>query len=571
MFRFLLALFIQISVIQSFGQNNPIFQAPLNIPLILSGNFGEIRSDHFHSGIDIKTKGAIGHHVFAIESGYVSRIKVQANGYGKSIYIAHPDGHTSLYGHLDRYSDELEAYVKKLQYQRQSHQVDLYLKAEEFPLEKGDFIAYSGNSGSSMGPHLHFEIRNSANQHPTNVLQYGFQIKDKIAPRFMRLMVYPLGDGALVNGSQKKQSFDLVIDQGVYTIPWGTKMEVSGSIGIGVEVYDYLDGASNRCGIYSLEGYLDDGIFYSHEMEEFSFSETRYVNAHIDYAEKMNSGRKVQRLFRLPNDKLRIYRQMENNGVLLLPEPGINSIKVLATDVAGNQSQLFFKLKVNEIQEASSDTKESISTLMKYENASLFENGGVKIELPANALYENINFTYAETPTSNGFLSVNYQVHTPETPLQKPFTLSVTAPDVAPELREKLIFVSYDPEEEKIISAGGSYSKGKVVARLRTFGEYAVSLDTLAPEIIPMNASSQHNQTGHKSLRFTIKDELSGIDKYDGYLDNRWVLFEYDPKNDLLTHTFDEEKISRNQEHELELYVSDSQGNVNLYHATFTW
>jgi hypothetical protein len=569
--KIILFLFLQFTVTQIFGQITPSFQAPLKIPLILSGNFGEIRSDHFHSGIDIKTRGSIGHAVFAIESGYVSRIKVQANGYGKSIYLAHPDGHTSVYGHLDRYREDLEAYVEKIQYSRQSHQLDLYLKSGDFPIEKGEMIAYSGNSGGSMGPHLHFEIRNSANQHPTNVLQYEFDIKDDIAPRFKQLMIYPLEEGALVNGSHKKQSFDLVIDQGVYTIPWGTKLEVSGAIGIGVEVYDYLDSAPNRCGIYSLEGYLDEGLFYQQKMEEFSFSETRYVNAHIDYGEKINSGRKVQRLYRLPNDKLRIYGQMENNGALVLTEPGIRSIKVLASDVAGNQSQIFFKLKVNEFQEASSDKQENISTLMKYNELSLFEKEGVKIEVPANSLFENINFTYAETPPTNGFLSVNYQVHSKQTPLFKPFTLSVTAPDVSPELEDKLIFVTYDPEEGKVISAGGAYSRGRVVASLRHFGEYAVSMDTIAPEITPLKGTALSDQSGRKSLRFTILDELSGIKKYEGFIDNRWVLFEYDPKNDLLSYTFDKERISSNSEHELELYISDSQGNVNLYHSTFTW
>ena len=564
-------LFLQFTVIQIFGQDSPKYQAPLKIPLYLSGNFGEIRTDHFHSGIDIKTKGIIGLQVFAIESAYISRIKVQANGYGKSIYLAHPNGQTSVYGHLDRYREDIEAYVKEQQYRRKSHQVDLYLKPGEFSLEKGDFIAYSGNSGSSMGPHLHFEIRNSANQHPTNVLHYGFDIRDDIAPRFRQLFIYPLEEGALVNGSPDKQSFDLVLDQGVYTIPWGTRLEVSGSIGIGVEVFDYLDGASNRCGIYSLEGYLDETLFYRHEMDEFSFSETRYVNAHIDYGEKMTSGRKVHRLFRLPNDQLRIYRQMENNGALDLYEQGIRSIRVLASDVAGNQSRISFKLKVNDFQEGLSHKQENNSILMKYNEPSLFQNENVKVELPPDALFENLEFTYAETPPSNGFLSVNYQIHSEKTPLFKPFTLTVTAPDVAPELREKLIFVTYDPEEEKIISAGGTFKNGKVVASLRSFGKYAISMDTLAPEIIPLNGSGLPDQSGRKSLRFTIRDDLSGIEKYEGYLDNKWVLFVYDPKNDLLIHTFDPEKVSQNREHELELYVTDSQGNVNLYHSTFTW
>lgn len=568
--RIILAIIVQLSLIQSFGQSSSPFYPPLKIPMYLSGNFGEIRSDHFHSGIDIKTQGSTGHHVFAIEAGYISRIKVQANGYGKSIYLAHPDGHTSVYGHLDQYREDVAAFVKEQQYRRKSHQLDLYLEPGDFKVEKGAFIAYSGNSGSSMGPHLHFEIR-TANQHPTNVLEYGFPIKDNIAPRFKGLYIYPLEKSARVNGSDEKQFFKLVIDQGVYTIPWGTRIEVEGKIGIGVEVYDYLDGASNRCGVYTLEGFVEEEAFYRLEMKEFSFSETRYVNAHIDYGEKINSRKTIHRLYRLPNDKLRIYSDLQNEGVLDMPVGENQNIKVVASDVAGNIARLSFKLTATASSADPVSAKNTNEQLMKYNEVSRFDNGTVKVEVPANALFEDIEFHYSETPPSNGFLSNNYHIHSSQTALFKAYTLSVPAPDLAPEYRDKLIFVSYDAEEKKINSAGGSYQNGRVQAKLRSFGEYALSLDTIAPEIIPLKGSALKDQSGRKSLRFTILDDLSGIEKYEGYLDNRWVLFEYDPKNDLLIYTFDGDRISSGQEHELELYVSDSQGNVNLYHKTFTW
>lgn len=571
MHRTITLIFIQLIAFQLFGQNAPVYNPPLKIPMYLSGNFGEIRSDHFHSGIDIKTKGTTGHHVSAIESGYVSRIKVQANGYGFSIYLAHPDGRTSVYGHLNRYREDIAKYVKKIQYQRQSHQVDIYPKPGEFPLEKGDFIAYSGNTGGSMGPHLHFEIRNSANQHPLNVLNYGFAISDHIAPRFMRLCVYPLGDNSRVNGSTEKQFFKLVYDQGIYTIPWGSKMELSGKIGIGVEVYDFLDGAGNRCGIYTLEGFMNEHSFYQHQMEEFSFAESRYVNAHIDYEEKMNSGRNYQRLYRLSNDKLSIYGKLENEGILNVQETGIYEIKVKATDVAGNSSELSFKALGVSGPEASPSREKDYSILMKYNEVSLFESGKVKVEVPANALYENLEFVYSESPATENLLSEKYKIHSEGTPLHKAYTLSVAAPDVEPEFLSKLVFVTFDTEEKKFHSAGGEYRNGRLVAHLRSFGEYAISLDTIAPEITPLNGSGQRKQSGRKSLLFTIKDDLSDIEKYEGFIDNRWALFEYDPKNDLLSYTFDGERITKNTEHELELYVSDSSGNINLYHTTFTW
>ncbi len=568
--RTILSLFIQILVIQLFGQATAAYHPPLDIPMYLSGNFGEIRPDHFHSGIDIKTQGTTGHHVSAIESGYISRIKVQANGYGFSIYLAHPDGFTSVYGHLDRYREDIANYVKNIQYLRQAHQVDIYPKPEEFPLEKGDFIAYSGNTGGSMGPHLHFEIRNSANQHPVNVLNYGFEILDHIAPKFLRLCVCPLGKNARVNGSADKQFFDLVYDQGVYTIPWGTKMELHGKIGIEVEIYDFLDGAGNRCGIYTLEGFLDEQSFYKHKMEEFSFSESRYVNAHMDYEENIHSGRKYQRLYRLPNDKLRIYGKLENNGVLDVDDSGILTIRAIATDVAGNTSELSFKARGVKGPSTSAENNNHYACLMKYDESSIFENEKVRVEVPANALYETLEFQYGESSSEKGILSPQYHIHNEFTPLHKAYTLSVKAPEVAPEFHSKLIFATYD-DEDKPSSAGGEYVNGRLVASMKSFGTYAITMDTIAPEINPLKGSDELNQEGRKSLRFNIKDDLSDIEKYEGYIDNRWALFEYDPKNELLSYTFDKERISKNSRHELELYVSDSQGNVNLYHTIFTW
>ena len=338
MHKTLVLIIFQLITIQILGQNTPQFHPPLKIPMYLSGNFGEIRTDHFHSGIDIKTRGTTGHHVYAIDEGFVSRIKVQANGYGKSIYIAHPNGYTSVYGHLDTYREDIASYVKDIQYKRKSHQVDIYLDPGVFELGKGEFIAYSGNTGGSFGPHLHFEVRNSGNQHPTNVLKYGFNIKDHVAPKFYTLFIHHQGDNGHVNGTGEKQSFDLVFDQGYYTVPWGTRLEAAGRIGLGVEVFDYLDGASNRCGVHTLEVYVNDRLTYSHVMEQFSFSETRYVNARTDYKERMSSGKKVHCLYRLPNDRLRIYGHLSDDGYLDISENGSYPVRVVATDVAGNRS-----------------------------------------------------------------------------------------------------------------------------------------------------------------------------------------------------------------------------------------
>ncbi|TFH26851.1 MAG: M23 family metallopeptidase [Bacteroidia bacterium] len=568
--RTLYLLITQLLVVHAFGQKEPVFHPPVKIPIYLSGNFGEIRSDHFHSGIDIKTQGTIGIQIFSVESGYVSRIKVQANGYGKSLYVSHPNGTTSVYGHLDRYRDDIAEYVKKMQYARQSHSIDLYPAPETFPVEQGEFIAYSGNTGGSSGPHLHFEIRNSANQHPTNVLKYNFNIQEQTPPRFHSLILYPLQEDAHVNGAVEKVSSPLVKDQGVYTVPWGTRMDAAGTLGISVEVYDYLNGASNRCGIYTLEMYVDEKLSYRHVMDEFAFSETRYVNAHMDYQAFATSGAKAHRLYRLPNNRLRIYDKEAGNNAIVVDEQRKYQIRVVATDVAGNSSELRFSIQGDTLSKADFSKKAGYIKTMKYKQANSYADDQVRLDIPANALYCDMDFTFNSTPANHGSLTPFFQIASPEIPVHEAYTLSVKCPPVDASLHKKLLLISLNDQNEAE-SAGGDYANGSVVASLRNFGSFAIGMDTISPRISPRNGSVGGDLSGKKMISFTILDNLSGIDRYDGYIDNRWALFEYDPKNDLLVYSFDEERLIRGSEHELELYVTDSKGNVNLFHTTFTW
>ena len=566
---FIIVLF-HLFLIQTSGQNEVSFHSPLKIPMVLSGNFGEIRSNHFHSGIDIKTQGTIGHHLFSIESGYISRIKVQANGYGKSIYITHPNGYTSVYGHLDRYRDDIAKYVKQMQYKRRSYIIDLYLKPDQFRLKKGDFIAYTGNTGSSSGPHLHFEVRIARNQHPTNVLKYNFNIVDHVAPKFLSLYLDPIGEGSHVNGSLEKFSSRIVKDNGYYTIPYGTNVKASGLLGISVEVFDYLDGASNRCGVYTLELFLDNKLVYKHVMDEFSFSETRFINAHIDYAERIKTGIKAHRLYCLPNDRLQMYKRELDNKAVALNDNRTYNMRVVATDVAGNTSELKFQVRGDQKIISGKKLPAGYVKTVKYNESYTYVQDSLRLEIPANSLYQDMDFTFEKSPGQKGSLTQFYHVGSPEVPIHTPYTLSIKAIISDPSLQEKLLLVTLNDEDE-IAAAGGEYHNGAVVASLRSFGRYAVSLDTIAPEIIPLDGAITGDLSGKKTLKFTIRDDLSGIGKYEGYIDNSWVLFEYDLKNDLISYTFDSDHIKNTGNHELELYVSDEKGNVNLFHSTFTW
>ncbi len=570
MYKLIAIFLLQPLIIQSYAQADLSFRAPLDIPMVLSGNFGEIRADHFHSGIDIKTNGSTGYRVYSIDDGYVSRIKVQANGYGKSIYIDHPGGYTSVYGHLDRYRDDIASYVRNLQYNRRTHTLDLYLDPGEFSIAKGDLIAFSGNTGGSSGPHLHFEVRTSGNQHPTNVLKYGFDIADRVAPRFHSFSLTPEGDNSHVNGKAGKHAFQVVKDQGMYTVPYGTIIRAAGKLGVSVEVFDYLNGAPNRCGVYKLKMELDGKEVFSFSVDEFSFSETRYVNAHIEYGDLVNSNKRIHRLHRLPNDRLRIYDKLEEDGWVTLKDNKKHLVNVIAEDVAGNSATLQFEITGDTASRSNRAVIPDNGTMMHWNEPNIFSTGEVEVKLPGRALYDDIRFRYGKSPGTEGMLSDLYQIHLRETPVHLPYDLSIRFSPSDPRLKEKLLLITYD-EEGELEEAGGEYKDGAVVASLRSFGPFAIAADTTRPEIIPLGRISTGDISGDTEIRFTIMDDLSGIEDYEGFIDNHWALFEYDPKNDLLTYTIDPERIKSGIIHELELYITDAKGNVNLYHQTFKW
>ena len=552
------------------GQADSNYHPPLDIPMFLSGNFGEIRPDHFHSGIDIKTQGHTGFPVSSIADGYVSRIKVQANGYGKSLYITHPDGHTSQYGHLDRYTEAIAKYVKEVQYKRRSHQVDIYPPADKFKVSSGQLIAYSGNSGSSMGPHLHFEIRSTAKQHPLNVLKYDFEIKDSQAPRFMGLYITPLDVASGFNGNNSMARMELVKDQGIYTVAWGTRMEIAGNFGLGVEVFDFLDGSHNRCGIYSLELHAGGKQIYSHRMDEFAFSESHFVNACTDYQEAVLNGKKVHRLYRLPGDRLRIYGSLENDGRMQLAPGEELPIRIVALDVAGNQSVLEVLLKGSSSAQPPADDKKDPHATVDHSREFRIARGEADLLIPAHALYEDTPIAFEREENPLAFMGMAYRVHDEATPFHGSCKLTIELPFMEKMLRSKLLLAKKDNKGEWN-SAGGKINGEYLEVSLKSFGNYLLCLDTLAPEIKPHQPMKENDYRGQKRMAYIIHDELSGIKSYEGFIDNNWVLFEYDPKNDLLSYAFDTTRLSKGMEHELELYVKDERGNLSLYHSTFKW
>ena len=543
------------------------FISPVDFPILLSGNYGELRSTHFHAGIDIKTGGVIGKKVYAVEDGYISRIRVSASSYGKTLYINHPNGFTTVYAHLDDFKDEISKHVKDIQYTQREFEINDFPNKEQFIVKKGDVIGFSGNTGSSSGPHIHFEIRKTSNQVPINPLLFQFDIKDHIAPVFYHLAIYPLDKNSFINNKNLKQLYRLIKTKDAYHLADTGKIFLSGNFGFGVEIYDYLDQSRNRCGIYTLDASINNEHLYRHTIDAIPFAEAGYIKSHMDYEEKLKSKLSVQKLFIDPNNDLGIYDSVVNRGIINVNRDTLLHIKIKAKDVYENESLLSFEVhgKESEISIFQLDTLPA--NLMSWNKSNTYIDDAIKVEIPERALYQSLNFEYSSTPSELYYSDIHH-VHNMYTPLHRKISVSIKTKNLTSDLKSKA-FIAQLLEDNKISAIGGEVINGYIVAETNSFGDYAVLVDTIPPSLELINKNIQKRTDGQ--IQFTIKDELSGIKSFNGFIDNNWALFEYDMKNDLLFYTLDEQKIQKNSEHELELFVIDNNDNVTTFYTNFYW
>jgi len=552
-----------------FGWNTlgqePVFTPPLDIPLMLNGNFGEIRPNHFHTGIDLKTKGETGLPVFSIDDGYVSRVSVSSTGYGNAIYINHPSGYTSVYGHLEKFSPVINEWVKTQQYRLKSFEVNLAPVENQFKVKRGEEVAISGNSGSSAGPHLHFEIRKTQNENPVNPLFFNFNIKDETKPTVENLYIYPLGDDSHVQNKTTKQAFKLVYYADGYHLKGIQSLNFYGEIGFGVDAIDYLDDTWSKCGIYQLEYWVDNQLINSFELDELAFDKNRYLNSHIDYDAFKRENRKVHKTFIDPGNKLDIYRQTTNRGLFNFNDGKRHKIQIIIYDAKMNAAEIsFYAISTNPVKHQ--DPKKE--TLFKYNADNDFKTDQLEIKIPEGALYTDLNFEFKVGNQPASTFSPLYRIHNIYTPLHKNIEIKIKPNNLPEHLEKKSLLSQFNIQNGKFSAIGGNFEKGWVVANTRTFGNICVVVDTLAPNIYPLSIKNKETLMESNQIRFKIDDDLSGIKSYNGTIDNKWVLFEFDAKRDLLVYNVDE-NIKKGKKHQLELVVEDQKGNIASYKATF--
>jgi hypothetical protein len=552
-------------------KDKSIFISPVKIPLLLSANFGELRIDHFHSGLDIKTQGVTGKEVVAAATGYIYRISVSPGGFGKALYVRHPSGYSTVYGHLDKFTPEVEDYVKALQYEKKSYLVTLFPSKEKFPVKQGELIAYSGNSGSSAGPHLHYELRKSESEIPVNPLLFEFGTDDNIEPVIEKLVIYPVNHHTIINNQNIIKKINVSGGHGNYYIPAEDEIRISGLAGFGIKSFDLLNESYNKCAVYSIELAIDSMLIFKYVMDGFSFNESRFINSHIDYETYQKDNIYIERTFVLPNDKLSVYKDVVNRGIFNFNDDRTHHAEITVSDVHNNKSSLSFKIKAQSAK--SQDVAETIDKnlkLMPFNKSNKFVSENLSISIPAGALYDTLYFSYKKSAGTKEMLSELHYIHNKFTPVHKAYTLSIK-PGIIPSGKEsKMLIVQLDDDQKKN-AINSILTDGYLTAEVLSFGKFYIGIDSVAPVISVNGLVSGAILTGKKEIKIKITDDFSGIKSYEPIIDGKWALFEYDQKNNLLIYRFDEQRITKGTKHSLSLKVTDNKDNIGFYNCNFTW
>ena len=569
--RFFIISILFYSSLNDIPKDKTIFKSPLKIPQLLSANFGELRIDHFHSGLDIKTQGVTGKEVVASADGFIYRISVTPGGFGNAIYIRHPSGYSTVYGHLERFAPEIEKFVKAQQYEKRSFPITLFPAREQFLVKQGDLIAYSGNSGGSGGPHLHFEIRKSDTEKPINPLLFEFGMVDNIKPIIEKLVIYPINNHTLINKQNTAKRIIVSGSRGIYYIPKENEISISGLAGFGIKAYDMLNDSPNKCAVYSIELIIDSTSIFKYSMDGFNFDESRYVNSHIDYETYMKENTYIERTFVLPDDKLSVYKNVINRGLFNFNDEKSHRAEIIVTDASNNKSVLSFQIKAkSEKPQPVAMFIDKNAIVMPYNRTNKFSSENISISIPEGALYDTLNFNYKKEKGTRDMLSDLHYIQDKFTPVQKAYTLSIK-PIIIPAGKESKMLIIQLGDDLKKSGLNSTWSAGYLSTEVLSFGRFYIGIDTVAPVISANGLVAGVNLTGKKEIRIKITDELSGIKSYEASIDGNWSLFEYDQKNDLLIYKFDEKRITKGIKHNLSLRVTDNKDNFSIYKCSFTW
>lgn len=561
-FKLLIIILFVYSFSYSQEVSYPQYPNPVKIPVYLSATFAELRSNAFHAGVDIKTQGVEGKEVFAVADGYVSRIGVSPYGYGKVLYITHNDGFTSVYAHLSKFNQKITDFVRAKQYEDKSFAQNILLNEGEFPVKRGDYLGLTGNSGSSGGPHLHYEIRYTETQEPVNPMFFGLKINDKIKPCIKGLAIYPL-DNSFVNHSDTAIYLETTLKNGKYILD-NHKFSVNGNIAFGINVYDQADGSNNKNGAYIIELYADNELIFSIKSDKYSYNETRYINSLIDYAHYVTDKERFIRSEIDEFNKLELYEV--RNGVVSVKHGDVVKMKYVVKDYNNNESVLNFTLVGKKKSDSTPKPELPRSYYRIFDGVpSNICMDGFEAEIPEFAFYKNVSIKATQIDTmKNIYSNFAYLLGNEQIPLHKRIKICMKPKDKY--VDDTTLYVASFTKNGEFVFLGNKNVDGFIEASTNALGIYVIAKDSVAPRVIPVNFKSNSSIKDNWSLRLEIEDKETGISKYEMFVNGEWVLADYDPKKKLLMYQVDNHiKKGHNN---LEVIVTDMVGNKKIYKTT---
>lgn len=540
-----------------------VYRPPLDIPIFLSGTFGELRSDHFHSGMDIRVGGKEGLPIYAIADGYVSRVGVSPVGFGKVLYINHQaTDHTSVYAHLQNFAPRIAQWVKQQQYDQKKFSINIYTAAELFPVKKGELIGYAGNSGSSGGAHLHFELRDVASQEVINPLLWGFQTKDFIRPSISRLAVYPENNSAQINGNSKPLFIEV---QG-----WGEQhrlkdqktIKASGQISFGITTADMHNDTPNTNGVYAIELWADSTLLFHFKADRFSFDETRYINSMIDYRFYKKHESRIVRTKRDPLNNLRLIEKLDQRGIFTVNEGDTINFVYIVKDFHGNLSKLPFKVVgVKNTAGAKAGADSAAGDLVVAGKPYQISEMAYEAKFPAETFYRDEFIQHAGEGNFSAY-SPRITLGTVTIPVHKSYELKIkTNPQKTASSKLTVVHL----HKEKKTPLGGKWENGWMKVTTRVLGDFVVMADTVPPTLKAVNFQLNGSIDTINQLKINVKDDFSGIRDVEPSLNGSWLLMDYDPKNNLLVYEIDERLLKG--KNRLKVVVTDQCGNQSVLEA----
>ena len=548
-------LFCLLSILFKLNSQEYNLSSPIDLPLNLSGTFGEFRSSHFHYGLDITTNKKSGYKIYSIDSGNIIRIRVSTSGYGKALYIEHSNGLTSVYAHLKEFSPKIQNYIKRQQYLNKSYNIQKFFNEGDFVVDKGELIGYSGNTGGSSGPHLHFEIRDSKSQNPINPLSFKYKYEDTRRPVIRSLYVFDEADSFKKNSPKR---YPIVkINDSIYQ---SEKVIYNDDIGIGIEVYDRQSAKNyNRNGIYEIRMYLDSVLNFSYKMDKINISESIFRKVFYDYSLLKTKGIRVQKVYYPPNSSLNFLNHNKSKGIFDSNDTFKKDILIEVIDWNKNKTYLKFQL-----ESSPSNRKQKLSRGIEIlpTQEYIIKKDNKEIGFKKNSFFNKVALNIESI---NDTLKVGEDIY----PLRKPYSIKVNK-KIEDSIIRRQSYIGLINKNRKILYLKTNKDGDYLSTTSSILGSYVISRDSLKPEVKPLNFSLNKDISNQKTIRLRIYDKTSGIKSYNALINDKWALFEYEPKSNLIFHQI-EDGIIKNGENNINIKVIDGVGNQTEINSKVYW